>query len=74
MAISADFRPARVRDQGRATAEMGRLSRRRPALDGQQPGRAEPALARVNERLVLAGASAVNGEELMVLFDLAGVP
>ena len=78
--MTANSRPARARDflQRRCddlvAAETARLSRRLPALPGQQLGLVQAALTRVAERLVLSRASDVSGEELKVLFDLAGAP
>lgn len=56
------------------TAEMSRLARRVPGLRSGHLRQVEAALARVVDDLLLSRASAVRGDRLAVLFDLADVP
>lgn len=80
MATVTMSRPASARDllQSRckelATAEISRLARRVPSLRSGHLRQVEAALARVVDDLLLSRASAVHGDRLAVLFDLADAP
>lgn len=80
MATVAMSRSASARDllQSRCeeltTAEMSRLARRVPGLRSGHLRQVEAALTRVVDDLLLSRASAVHGDRLAVLFDLADTP
>ena len=80
MATVTMSRPASARDllQSRCeeltTAEMSRLARRVPGLRSGHLRQVEAALTRVVDDLLLSRASAVHGDRLAVLFDLADTP
>jgi hypothetical protein len=56
------------------TLEVSRLARRVPALRSGHLRQVEAALARVVDDLLLSRASAVHGDRLAILFDLADAP
>jgi hypothetical protein len=56
------------------TAEMSRLARRVPSLHSGQLRQVEAAVGQVVDDLVLSRASAVCGDRLAILFDLADAP
>jgi hypothetical protein len=80
VATATVSRPASARDllkrrcEELTTDEMSRLARRVPGLRSGHLRQVEAALARVVDDLLLSRASAVGGDRLAVLFDLADVP
>jgi hypothetical protein len=79
-AILATRRPVSARDvlarrcEDLVAAEVARLARRTPPLNGDQLAEVAAALRRVAGQLVLARTNAISDGELAVLFDLAGAP
>ncbi len=77
MAVTAMARPVSAGDLLRRrceellAAELDRLARRVPALPPAHLSDVEWGLRQIIDRLVLARAPAVRGDQLAVLFDLA---